>query len=66
MGVGALPRRGRVGFVLDHTEVLTWRHLNVFQHRCEIICRLPRGKCRQTDAESESLLHHTHGLRVAV
>jgi hypothetical protein len=27
--------------------VLTWRHLNVFQHRCEITCRLPRGKCRQ-------------------
>lgn len=29
----------------DHTEVLTWRHLNVFEHRCEITCRLPRGKC---------------------
>lgn len=34
-------------FCYDHTEVLTWRHLNVFQHRCEITCRLPRGKCRQ-------------------
>jgi transposase len=31
----------------DHTETLTWRHLNIFQHRCEITCRLPRGKCRQ-------------------
>jgi len=31
----------------DHTEALTWRHLNIFQHRCEISCRLPRGKCRQ-------------------
>ena len=31
----------------DHTETLTWRHLNVFQHRCEITCRLPRGKCDQ-------------------
>jgi transposase len=31
----------------DHTELLTWRHLNVFQHRCEITCRLPRGKCRE-------------------
>lgn len=31
----------------DHTEVLTWRHLNIFQHRCEITCRLPRGKCNQ-------------------
>ena len=27
--------------------MMTWRHLNVFQHRCEITCRLPRGKCRQ-------------------
>ena len=38
--------RGAV-FCYDHTEELTWRHLNVFQHRCEITCRLPRGKCRQ-------------------
>ena len=34
-------------FCYDHTEELVWRHLNVFQHRCEIRCRLPRGKCRQ-------------------
>ena len=31
----------------DHTETLSWRHLNIFQHRCEITCRLPRAKCRQ-------------------
>lgn len=31
----------------DHTEELTWRHLNIFQHRCEITCRLPRGECRK-------------------
>jgi transposase len=31
----------------DHTETVTWRHLNIFQHRCEITCELPRGKCRQ-------------------
>jgi transposase len=31
----------------DHTEKLTWRHLNIFQHRCEITCRLPRGECRK-------------------
>lgn len=41
------PEDGGWVFCYDHTEVLTWRHLNVFQHRCEIICRLPRGKCRQ-------------------
>ena len=28
----------------DHTEELVWRHLNVFEHRCEIHCRLPHGK----------------------
>jgi transposase len=38
---------GGLTFSYDHTEVMTWRHLNVFQHRCEITCRLPRGKCRQ-------------------
>jgi transposase len=41
------PKDGGFVFCYDHTETLTWRHLNVFQHRCEITCRLPRGKCRQ-------------------
>jgi transposase len=41
------PKEGGLVFCYDHTETLTWRHLNVFQHRCEITCRLPRGKCRQ-------------------
>jgi transposase len=41
------PQAGGFVFCYDHTEVLLWRHLNVFQHRCEITRRLPRGKCRQ-------------------
>jgi transposase len=41
------PKEGNYVTCYDHTEVLTWRHLNVFQHRCEITCRLPRGKCRE-------------------
>jgi transposase len=41
------PKDGGMVFCYDHTEALTWRHLNVFQHHCEITCRLPRGKCRQ-------------------
>ncbi|MCC6819342.1 MAG: ISL3 family transposase [Verrucomicrobia subdivision 3 bacterium] len=40
------PQDTSLVFCYDHTEVLTWRHLNVFQHRCEVTCRLPRGKCR--------------------
>ena len=43
------PQDGGMVFCYDHTEVLTWRHLNVFQHRCEITCRLPRARCRQCD-----------------
>ena len=41
------PKDGGFVSCYDHTEVLTWRHLNIFQYRCEITCRLPRGKCRQ-------------------
>ncbi len=41
------PKDGGLVFCYDHTEELTWRHLNVFQHRCELTCRLPRAKCRQ-------------------
>jgi len=33
-------------FCYDHTEELVWRHLNVFEHKCEIHCCLPRGRCR--------------------
>lgn len=29
----------------DHLEEMVWRHLNVFEHKCEIRCRLPRGRC---------------------
>lgn len=41
------PKDGGLVFCYDHTEELVWRHLNVFEHRCEIHCRLPRGECRQ-------------------
>lgn len=41
------PEDGGLVFCYDHTGVLSERHLNIFQHRCEITCRLPRGKCRQ-------------------
>ena len=41
------PKDGGRVSCYDHTEVLKWRHLNIFQHRCEITCRLPRGKCGQ-------------------
>ena len=41
------PEDGSTVGCYDHTEEMVWRHLNVFQHRCEIHCDLPRGKCRQ-------------------
>lgn len=37
-------------FCYDHTEELSWRHLNVFEYRCEIRCRLPRAQSRKTGA----------------
>ena len=41
------PKDGGLGVGHEHTEVRTWRHLNVFQQRCQITCRLLRGKGRQ-------------------
>ena len=41
------PKDGSEVACYDHTEPLVWRHLNVFEHRCEIHCRLPRAKCRK-------------------
>lgn len=31
----------------DRTAERVWRHLNIFEYKCEIRCRLPRGKCEQ-------------------
>ncbi len=41
------PQDGGRVFGDDPTEALTGRPLNVFQHRCEITGRWPRGKGRQ-------------------
>ena len=46
----------------DHvSEELVWRHLNVFEHRCEIHCRLPRGQ-RTTDGKVYRVLPPWEGL----
>lgn len=37
--------RGDV-FCYDHVAPMRWRHLNIFNKACEIVCELPRGKCR--------------------
>lgn len=31
----------------DHNSERVWEHLHVFEHTCEIVCRLPRAKCRK-------------------
>ncbi len=40
------PQDGGETFCCDPTEELVWRHLNVFEHRCELRCRLPRARRR--------------------
>jgi transposase len=45
----------------DHTEELVWRHLNVFEHRCEIRCALPRGQ-RATTGQVYRVLPPWEGL----
>ena len=40
------PKCGGHAFCYDHPKELVWRHLNVFEHRCELHCRLPRARCR--------------------
>jgi transposase len=39
------PEDGSGLFGYDHGKERRWRHLNIFEYRCEIVCRLPRGKC---------------------
>lgn len=42
------PEAGAMVSCYDHTEEMTWRHLDVFEHQCEIRCRLPRARCSKT------------------
>jgi transposase len=39
------PKCGGVTKAYDHTEDVCWNHLYVMQYRCQITCRLPRGRC---------------------
>lgn len=41
------PEDGNALKLYDHAPVRRWRHLNIFQYRCEIVARLPRGRCKQ-------------------
>src|SRR3954467_6242834 len=42
------PATGAPVTCYDHTEEMTWRHLDVFEHQCDIRCRLPRARCTKT------------------
>lgn len=42
----AAPGCGGLARGYDRTAPLRWRHLNILQHRCELVCRLPRGRCQ--------------------
>ena len=40
------PKCGAAVRCYDHVEAMSWRHLNVFKKQSEIVCELPRGRCR--------------------
>ena len=42
------PENGERVKCYDHVEEMVWRHLNVFEHKCEIRCRLPRGRSEKS------------------
>jgi hypothetical protein len=42
------PDEGAEAACYDHTEEMVWRHLNVFEHKCEIGRRLPRARYIKT------------------
>ena len=34
-------------YCYDHAGPMRWKHLNIFNQACELVCDLPRAKCRQ-------------------
>ena len=42
------PDKGAEAACYDHTEEMVWRHLNVFERKCEIGRRLPRARYIKT------------------
>ena len=41
---GESQRCGQTVICYDHVEPMQWRHLNVFNKECVIVCALPRGR----------------------
>jgi transposase len=39
------PHSGEQMAPYGHAAQRRWRHLNIFEYRCEIVCALPRGRC---------------------
>jgi transposase len=39
------PESGEEMKPYGHGAERRWRHLNIFEYRCEIVCSLPRGRC---------------------
>ena len=40
------PHDGSAGITCyDHVAEMSWRHLNVFNKACDLVCALPRGRC---------------------
>ncbi len=40
------PHDGEAGITCyDHVAEMRWRHLNVFNKACDLVCALPRGRC---------------------
>ena len=40
------PHDGSEGITCyDHVAEMSWRHLNVFNKACDLVCALPRGRC---------------------
>lgn len=51
----ACPDCGQGGRKAYDTEILTWRHLNFFQHQCYLHVRTPRVDCAQCGIKSVSV-----------
>jgi hypothetical protein len=43
------PGQGAEVVCSEHTTELVWSHLNGVGHKCEIRCRLTRGRCQTPD-----------------
>ena len=58
------PETGESGTLYDHRKERQWRHLDLFNRKCFIHCRIPRAQTPKGPKTQNTISHQTIQYRI--